>query len=174
MKRRFLCALIALTLAAAPAQAQGGLISAIVSAAPVRGAFEADGLSITLPAGLEALEGEDLEAYEAAAQFDYPDAARTILAAVNAERSASLILAEAETELDCLDAAREAAEALISDPEAAAEVEFGENRAAAFACAIGEQTYRLYYLSNGERLLIVGVSGVEQREIDEMLTGLSF
>ena len=174
MKRRFFCALTALLLAAAPAVAEGGLISAIVSAAPVSAQYEADGLSLTLPTGLEILEGVEFEAYAAAVRFDYPETAHTILAAVNAEHSAALIVAEAETDLDCLDAAREAAEKLISDPEAATEEEFGENRAAAFACAIGEQTYRLYYLSDGERLLIVGVSGVEQAEINEMLTGLSF
>ena len=174
MKRRFLCALTALALAAAPAMAEGGLVSAVVSASPVRAEFEEDGLSLTLPAGLEVLRGEEFDAYEAAAWFDYPETARTILAAVDANRGAALVIAEAESDLDCLDAAREAAETLISDPEAATEETFGENRAAAFACAIGDQTYRLYYLSDGARLLIVGVSGVDQGAIDNMLTGLSF
>lgn len=199
MKRRFLCALMALMLTAVPALAESdstlaptetvavtptptaetaaptiAMVTPTPSPVPAGTVFEADGLRLTLPEGLEPLEGEMLAAYEAALQADYPETAETILAAVDAERGAALTLAQAESDKDCLDAAREAAEVLIGNPDAAAEEEFGETRAATFACAIGEQTYRLYYLSDGARLLIVGASGLEQSEIEQMLTTLEF
>lgn len=199
MKTRFLCALTALMLIAAPALAEGeptpapaktakitpaptaetaaptiALVTPTPSPAPAGTTFEADGVRLILPEGLKPLEGELLEAYEAAPQADYPDTAETILAAVDAERGAALTLARAVSDKDCLDAAREAAEVLIGNPDAAAEEEFGANRAASFACAIGEQTYRLYYLSDGAHLLIVGASGLEQSEIDQALASLEF
>ena len=181
MKRRFLCALTALMLAVVPALAESGLISALETSTPApTGATSGTGITLdgltllSFPSKLTILEGEALEAYEAAVQADLPDAAHTLLAAVDTESGAAIIISEMESELDPLDAAREAAEALISDPDAASEQEFGENRAATFACAIGEQTYRLFYLSDGERLLMVGASGLEQDTIDEILTGLTF
>lgn len=173
MKRRILCALTALLLIAVPALAESKSTSAPNTPSPAGTKFSKDGVSLTLPAGLEILEGDALEAYDAAAQADYPDTARTILAAVDPD-GAAVVLFEAESEVEALEAASDAANALISDPDAAGEVEFGRNKAAAFACAIGEQTYRLYFFSDGERLLIAGISGLEQDEIDEMLTGLKF
>ena len=174
MKMRIFCALMALMLAVAPAMAEGGLIAALGTPEPVSAEYEADGLRIVLPAGLKILEGDELETYEAVLNPDGDGAARTILAAVDAERGAALILAGMDSELDCLDAARNAADAMTGDPDAAVEAEFGENRAAAFSCAIGEQTYSLYYLSDGERLIIAGAIGLEQNEIDEMLAELRF
>ena len=174
MKKRFFCALLALLLTAAPAMAEGGLIRALATPEPLSAMFESDGLRLTLPAGLVILEGSALEGYEAAAQFDYPEAAHTILAAVDDQCTAALIVAEAESDMDCLLAAQEAAEALIGDPDAASEADYGKNRAAGFACAIGEQSYRLYYLSDGARLLIIGVSGLDEDVIEEMLTELRF
>ena len=174
MKKHLLCALMVLMLATAPAMAEGGLLAALGTPEPAPAEFEADGLQIALPIGLEILEGEALEAHEAAVQLDYPEAARTILAAADAERGAALILAETDSELDCLEAAQNAAEALTGDPDAAEEAEFGENRAASFTCEIGEQTYELYFLSDGSRLIVIGAIGLEQDAIDEMLTGLRF
>ena len=174
MKKQFLCALMALMLAIAPAMAEGGLVAALGTPEPVPAEFEADGLQIVLPLGMIILEGDALAAHETAVQLDYPEAARTILAAVDAQRGAALILAEADSEQDCLDAARSTAEALTGDPDAAEEVEFGENRAAAFTCELDEQTYSLYYLSDGSRLIIIAALGLEQDEIDEMLSELRF
>ena len=176
MKKRFLCALIALMMIAMPALAEGGLVSALESSTPEPAGteFERDGLRLTLPAGLELLEGEILEAYDAAVQFDYPDAAQTILAAVDVENGAALLLAEAESDADCLNAARDAAETLIGNPDIAKEKDCGENHCAYFACAIGEQTFRLYFLSDGERLLIVSASGLKGAEVEDMLAELEF
>ena len=176
MKKHFLCALIALMMIAMPALAEGGLVSALESSAPepTGTEFARDGLRLTLPAGLELLEGEILEAYEAAVQFDYPDAAQTILAAVDVENGAALLLAEAESDADCLDAARDAAETLIGNPDIAKEKDCGKNHCAYFACAIGEQTFRLYFLSDGERLLIVSASGLKGAEVEDMLAELEF
>ena len=176
MRMRFFCALTALLLIVTPALAESGLISALATPTPAPAGveFARDGLRLTLPAGMELLEGEILEAYEAAVQFDYPDTATTVLVAVDSESEAALLLAEIETDADCLDAAREAAESLIGDAELAKEKQCGENRCAHFSCAIGDQTFRLYYLSDGERLLIVSASGIRQAEIEAMLAGLGF
>ena len=173
MKRRFLCALAVLTLAALPAHAEGGLVSALATSAPAAVEFETGGLRVSLPSGFEILEGDALAAYEAALQADYPDSAKTILAAMDAERGAAAVFAEIESDTDCLDAAKEAAETLIGDAEAAKEAQFGENRCAAFACAIGEQIFRLYYLSDGSRLIVAGFSGLEQAEMEEILAGIA-
>ena len=197
MKRRFFCALIALMLAALPALAEGGLISALSTStpaavtstpepatptpvpatptpAPAGVEFARGSLRVTLPYGMEVLEGEALEGYEAAVQIDYPITAQTILAAMDAERGAAVLIAEAATDMDCLSAARAAAESLIGNPDHAKEREFGGNRCAYFLCAIGQQIFRLYYLSDGERLLIVSASGLRQSEAEAMLAGLRF
>ena len=44
----------------------------------------------------------------------------------------------------------------------------------AFACAIGEQNYALYFLSNGAQLLVAGFSGLEESEISAILGSLRF
>ena len=176
MKKRFLCALTALLLIATPALAEGGLISALATPTPepVGMELEFDGLRLTLPAGLEPLEGDMLEAYEAAVQSDYPETANTILAAVDPQSGAALLLAEIESEVDCLDAARDAAESLIGDPDMASEKTCGASRCASFSCAIEEQIFHMYYLSDGERLLIVSASGLEQSVIEDLLAGFQF
>ena len=181
MKRRIFCALIALMLTALPALAEGGLISALSTPAPATPTpapsgveFTRGSLHITLPAGLEILDDAALEGYEAAVQLDYPDTADTILVAADMENGAVLILAEIKTDVDCLNAAQAAAEALIGNPEHAKERQLGENRCAYFLCAIGQQAFRLYYLSDGERLLIVSSSGLRRNEVEDMLTGMRF
>ena len=178
MKKRLFCALAALLLAMTPALAEEETATAAATLAPTPAPTGVphvqDGLQLLLPAGMVVLEGDALAAYDAAVQADYPDTARTLLAAVNSETGALLTIAEAESGANCLDAAREAAQTLIGDPDAAQAAEYGENRCAAFACAIGEQIFRLYYFSDGEHLRILGASGLTDAELDALLTGLSF
>ena len=188
MKRRFLCALIALMLTALPALAEGGLNSALATPTPAPATpapatptpapagveVTRGSLRITLPAGMEVLEDELLEGYDAAVQLDYPEIAETILAAVDPDREAMLIIAEIDSGADCLDAAQEAAQQLIGNPDNAKERTFGENHCAYFLCAIGDQTFRLYYLSDGARLLMVGTSGLARSEAEDMVAGLQF
>ena len=179
MKKCLMCALLALLLVTATAHAEGGLISALATStpepsptpAPTGLELESDGLRLTLPSGFEALDEEALETYDAAAGSDYPDAAQTILAAADAERGAMLIIAAVDSQQDCLEAAREAADALLGNPDEAAEETYGDNRAGVFACAIGEQAFRLHYISDGQRLYIIGTTGLEPEEIAEMLIG---
>ena len=174
MKGRFLCALLLAALLTAPALAAGGLTSALDAAASVGEEFSADGVTLTLPAGMEVLAGDELAAYEAAVQFDYPDAAKTILAAFDPERGAALVLACAETEAAPLDAAKEAAEALGGDPAEVEEKTFGKHKCATFACEIDDASYRLYFLTDGARLLTVAQSGIEDEEVQELLATLEF
>ena len=176
MRKRFLCILTALTLAVAPALAEGGLISALATPtpAPSRVVFERGDLFLTLPAGMEILDGEALELYEAAVQFDYPETGSAVLVAMDATRDAALILTETESTLDCLTAAQQAAEALIGNPELAREAELGENRCAHFTCAVNGQIFHLYYFSDGARLLTAGFSGLSRDEVEETLAELRF
>lgn len=151
----------------------GGLIEALATPAPaiadVRGEFR-----MKLPQGFAPLEGEALAGYEAAVLRDYPNAAQTLLAAANDDRSAALLVAAIDSGVDCLDAAREAAGALLKYPDAARELRFGANRCAGFGCTIGEQAYHLYFFSDGARVFLVAVSGLESEETERMLAGLRF
>lgn len=170
-----------LSLAALPALAEGGLVQALATPAPTAAPtaapestpagpeFTGGGLRLTLPEGFEILAGEELAAYEAAVQFDFPGAAQTLFAAADPKRGASLVLVAFESEASCLDAAREAAQALVGDPDAAEELQIGETPAAQFDCAVGGQRFRLRYLSDGGRILVLGASGLEGAELDAVL-----
>lgn len=138
---------------------------------PAPPVFEGDGLKFALPQGFELVEGDARAGFEAALQADYPDAAQTLFAAMDPAHEAAIVVSFVETTADSLDAAREAADALLGDPEAVAEVQFGENRFVSFACAIGERGYHLYYFSVGARLYVIGASGLENAQIEEMLSG---
>lgn len=129
---------------------------------------------LKLPSELKPLEGEELAGYEAAVRGDLPCEAQTLLAAANKQRDAALLIAAVDSKADCLQVAREAANSLLRYPGAAREYRFGANRCAGFGCAIGEQSYHLYFLSDGARCLIVAVSGVESKEAERMLAGLRF
>lgn len=200
MKLRGFCLLLALVLTIAPAIAQEAPTGAPTASAPAAAAqptaepsvelsptpepspepsptpqsviFERDGLRLVLPPGFEILEEDALEGFEAALRADYPDAARTILAAVDATRDAAVAVAAVDSDADSLEAARDASDALIGDATAATEQRYGENRFASFACAIGDRPYYLYYLSDGARLLLIGATGLEAPELEALLTNL--
>lgn len=191
-----LAALLPLAWAAnCAALAEGGLTGALASAAPTLAqtpaptlaplltisptpeptpapvVFEGDGMKLTLPQGFELLEGDAKAGFEAALQGDYPNAAQTLFAAMDVSHEAAVMAAFVDSEEDSHDAAREAADALLGDPDAVSDVQFGENRFASFACAIGERGYHLYYFSDGARLFILGISGLERAQIEEILSG---
>ena len=152
--KRTLCALLALICLVCSAWAEIALqpVSPTPSAAPAGEVFSGEGLSLTLPAGFALLSQDALEGYAAAVESDYPGDAHIVLAAA--------------------DAAREAAERILGGSESVAEVQYGEHSCAALACAIDDRTYALYFLSDGARLLVCAVSGLEEKEISEILTGL--
>ena len=174
--KRMLCALLALICIACPAWAEVVLqpISPTPSAAPVGESFSGDGISLALPAGFALLTQDALAGYAAAVESDYPGAARIVMAAADEARGAFVALLLTESDDSAADAAREAAERILGDSESVAEVQYGDNACAALACAIGERTYTLYFLSDGARVLVVAVSALEEREVAEILTGLQF
>lgn len=174
MKRAFLWTLIALVFCALPGKAEGELIAAPTPSGLELQEFSGEGVELVLPEGFQLLEGEALAGYDAAVQAEYPNVARTLFAAVDENHGAALILAAAESDLDCLVAARQAAEELLGNSEAAEEKQFGGNRCGTFACAIGDQAYHLYYFSDGKRILTFGASGLEVGEIEELLKTLEF
>lgn len=174
--KRTLCALLALICLACPAWAEVTLesVSPTPSAAPAGVAFSGDGISLTLPSGLEPLSQEALEGYAAAVEHDFPGAAQISLAAADEARGAFVALLRTESELSATEAAREAAERILGGSESVAEVQYGENACAALACAIEARTYTLYLLSDGAQLLVLAVSGLEEKEVSGILTGLQF
>lgn len=167
---------IALGESAAPSATSSSiqLITPTPSAVPSGTLFSQDGLTVTLPAGLEILDDAQREAYDAAVQADYPDAARPLLAAVNADASAAVYFSAVSLESDAATAAREAAQAILNSTVTLSDVQYGENAYTCFICAIGEQIYHLYYLSGTSETLIVSISGLEETEIESMLSGLIF
>lgn len=174
--KRTLCALLALICLVCSAWAEIALqpVSPTPSAAPAGEVFSGEGLSLTLPAGFALLSQDALEGYAAAVESDYPGAAHIVLAAADGERGAFVALLQTESVLTAADAAREAAERILGGSESVAEVQYGEHSCAALACAIDDRTYALYFLSDGARSLVCAVSGLEEKEISEILTGLQF
>ena len=136
--------------------------------------FEGEFFTITLPAGLDILSETQLEGYEAAVQSDFPDSARTELAALSPDASAAITVFSIESSQDCFAAAQEAAGKILGSSESAKELTFGTNRSGCFACAVSGVQFDLYYLTAGEHLLIVGTSGLEKTVVEAMISGISF
>lgn len=182
MKKRF-CILLAALLICCAALAENSapsptpgitMITPTPSAMPQGTVYSGEELTVTLPVGLEILDEAERAAYDAAAQADYPDAARTALAAVNADCSAAVHFAIAEMDMDAAAAAREAAQLILGSTISVTDAQYGENSYSGFVCAIGEQVYNLYYLAGEGRMLIIGASGLTEGEISAMLSGLIF
>ena len=177
MKRLF-CLLMLLFLCPGLAAAQSlpelTVVTPAPTAVPAGTEFSCEAFIVYLPAGLEPLVEEDLAAYEAALQAGFPDTAQIQLAAVNAGHSAALCFALMDSVQTPADAAREAAMHILGNSDTVAELAFGANTCAGFACAADDTTYRLYYFSNGTQLLLVSASGLSDSEVDAMLTSLDF
>ena len=144
------------------------------SAAPTGILCETEWFTFTMPDRLKVLDESLRAGYDAAAQADYPDTGRTLLSAMDESGSAMLTFSGMESDRDALSAAKEAAADILGSDESVTELNFGTHLCAAFACAIEEQVYRLYYLSNGEKLVILGATGMEDAEISMILSSLSF
>ena len=149
-------------------------VSPTPTAEPVGETYSSEDLIVTLPHGLNRLSPDDLAGYDAALQADYPGAGKTLLAAANDDFSAVITFSAADITTDSLSAANEAAEKILGSSTGVVQSQFGENEYAAFACAIGEDIYRLYCLGSGSRLLIIGAVGLEEQQLSAMLAGLIF
>lgn len=182
MKKLF-CALIAALMiipafaetaeTSAPA-AEIQLITPTPSAEPLGTVYSSEDLIVTLPHGLRILEAGELEGYEAAVQVNYPEAARTILVAANADFTSLLSFSVSGITGDAASAAREAAEKILGKADSVKEETHGTNAYASFACAIDDQRYDLYYLSGGAQMLVIGAAGVDEAQLNNMLAGIIF
>lgn len=148
------------------------LATASPSPTPAGVLWEGGGLRLLLPQRLSPLDADALEGYAAAAQSDFPGAGETILLAASADFSAAANFSAIDGASDALQAAREAAEGILGSADTVTELTYGENHCAAFACAIGEQTYSLYFFSDGARVIVAGASGLDASEISAMLSSL--
>lgn len=186
MKKRFLCILLAAMMLALPsALAEGGLTGAVEAAQatqpvapdaalPSAEVYAVEGVRLILPEGFAPVEGDALAGYTTAADFDYPGAGRTLLAAVDAQRGAALTVARVDSDMDPLDAARDAAQHLANDPDAAQTATFGENECAQFTYDLDGAPCTLSYLSDGDHLYAVATSGLTDAETASLLSSLEF
>lgn len=174
MKRLFSILLLALLLPCfAAAESAITLVTPMPSAA-VGVEFSCEAFIVRLPAGMLAMDEADLTGYEAALQSAFPGAAQTLLAAVNPGTGAALCFALANSALTPDEAAREAATHILGSPDSAQAFAFGSNSAAGFACAVQDTTFRIYFFSNGSQLLLSAITGLNDAEVEGMLTTLDF
>ena len=143
------------------------------TAVPAGQLFTCDEVRLNLPYGLTLLDEEASAGYEAAVQADFEGAARTLAVAADGN-GGMLLLTICDSEADCMTAAAEAARDILGENAAVSEITFGENRCAAFACAIQGRDYRLYLFANGKNVLCVGVSGLSDAQISAALESLKF
>ena len=162
----------AATSASAPA-ATAAPTTTVPTAVPASELFTCDEVRLNLPYGLTLLDEEASAGYEAAVQSDFEGAARTLAVAADGN-GGMLLLTICDSEADCMTAAAEAARDILGENAAVSEITFGENRCAAFACAIQGRDYRLYLFANGKNVLCVGVSGLSDAQISAALESLRF
>jgi len=179
--KKLLCVLMGLMLILICAHAEGSpaptieilLITPTPSPVPAKQVFSSEDLIVTLPLGMEILSGDELAGYNAALQADYPETARTVFAATG-ENGAALIFSIAPSDADAAAAAKEAASALSGSADSVFEIILGENSFAGFDHSLDGINYDLYFTVKNGQLLSIGASGIENSEIESMLTGLIF
>lgn len=150
------------------------LVLLFLSAGFAEEAVNPNEISLTLPEGLVQLTGDDLAGYEAAVEADFPESGRTILAAVSEDAAQAVTVMALESDLDGAEAAKHAAEKILGSTESVFELALNEKRFGSFTCAVGDLLFELYYIDNAGTLFIIGVSGLEKAEIEEMLGGILF
>jgi len=160
-KRIFAAALLLMILFSALAENAAGTV------------YAGDGFTITLPEGVEILDEGTLAGYEAAVESDFPGAGETLLAVMRADCSAAVTISAAKAEMSGPEAANAAAQTLLGGSDMVKEIAFGENDCGSFACMVGELQFNLYYFSAEGRLLVIGTSGLEEAEIEDMLNSLT-
>lgn len=176
--KRLICMLMLLAclLSAASAEVLPELIvvTPAPTAAPLGTEFSCEAFIVRLPYGLEIIDDESLAGYEAAVSAAYPAAGLTQLVAMNAAGDAAVCFALMDSTQTPIEAAREAARNVLGSDETVTEPVFGANSSASFACAAEDTAYAFYYFSNGQQLLLVSVSALEEAQLNTMLESLIF
>lgn len=180
--KKILCTLTAFIFLFCTACAEGNIIekpeiiiemiTPSPSPEPMGETYSTEDMIVTLPVGMTILDGAERLGYDAALNFDYPAGGTLLLLAMDEDAGAVLSFSLLESTLDATSAAHDAALAI---PFASVkEVTLGENSFSVLSCTTEGETFRLFFLSDGNRLLCVGASGLEEDEINTMLTGLIF
>ena len=180
--KKILCALTALLLLFCAACAETSiiekpeiiieLITPTPNPAPVGESYSSEDMIVILPAGMHILDENECAGYDAAISFDYPSGGEPFLMSASEDGNSVLSFILLESAQDAASAAREAALAI---PFASVkETHLGENSFSALSCTINEDAFQLYFISDGSRLLCVGASGIEEEDLNTMLTGLIF
>ena len=174
MKRLFSIFMLILLLPCFAAAENAITLVTPMPSAPAGVEFSCESFIVRLPVGMQPMEEADLTGYEAAMQSAFPGTAQTLLAAINPENNSALCFALADSVLSADEAAREAASHILGSPDSAQPFIFGTNSAAGFACAVQDTTFRIYFFSNGSRLLLAAITGLGDAEVDAMLASLDF
>ena len=180
--KKLLCTLTVLFLVFCTVQAEPAIIekpeiiiemiTPSPSPEPAGETYSSEALTVTLPAGMRILGRDEHASYAAAVSFAYPDGGDILLMAMNETGSAVLSFTLTESARDAASAAKEAA---LSIPFASVqESTLGGNSFSALRCSMNGEPFRLFFLSDGSRLLCVGASGLEDEAVNAMLTGLDF
>ena len=148
------------------------MITPSPSPEPVGETYSSEALIVTLPAGMRILDADERAGYDAVLASAFPAGGTPLLMAVGEGGNSALSFTLLESAQDAASAAREAA---LSIPFASVqEIILGENNYSTLSCTINGESFRLFFCSDGTRLLCMGASGLKDEAIDAMLTGLIF
>lgn len=150
------------------------MVTPTPQAAPPREEFACEAFFLRLPAGMVLMDLKALEGYEAAAADVYPNGGSTVLLARDAAGEALLHIALLESPQTPLDAAREAAQAILGNADAAAECSYGSNTGAGFACTEAGSRYRFLFFSDGSSLLLATACAMEEAQLASSFATLEF
>lgn len=157
---------------AAPTSTAAPALSPTPAPEPRGTSCSAGKLSLLLPESLAPLTEDELALYDAALQSDYEDTAELLLAASEPESGCAVLVAMLQSAASAKIAAPEAAGRLLGDQALATAIRYGENEYTAFACAIAEHVYNLYFLSLEDELYIIGTSGLSEEQNELLLSSV--
>ncbi len=176
--KRFISVLLLMMLLILPAHAEIlpalTLVTPTPSPAPVATEFACEAFIVTLPAGMELVDASALEGYAAAVQSLYPNNGLIQLAAVNPDTDAALCFILMESAQTPLDAATEAALHICGNSDSVIEAGYDANSGALFRHSIDERKYSFYFFSNGNSLLMISASGLDEFQLVTMMMSLDF
>lgn len=175
--KRILCMLLLLLLAI-PVHAETlpdlALVTPMPTAMPSPTEFACEAFIVNLPAGMEIIDVSALEGYAAAVQELYSGNGLIQLAAVNPETDAALCFMLLESDQNPLDAAKEAALHISGSADGVIETGFDANSGALFRHSIDERKYSFYFFSNGDSLLMICSTGLDEFQLVTMMMTLDF
>lgn len=135
--------------------------------------FSCEMLIVTLPVGYTILSEAEIAGYTAAVEDAYQTNAQLLCVARNESNSAIFIAAIEDTSA-APDACRVAAKNMLGNADNACEYVYGENSYVGFACALDDDVYQIYYISDGTHLVTICTANLDAEEVARLLESLDF